>query len=126
VAPAAVRDRLERALAGRVELVDEEHATLVIRDAQLPEVLEALDAVRGAIGARTGAAPRDGTEPLTDREREVLSMLADGRSNRRIADALGISENTVKAHVGAILAKLGATTRTEAVTIGVRLGLVML
>ncbi|HEX3551279.1 MAG TPA: LuxR C-terminal-related transcriptional regulator, partial [Candidatus Elarobacter sp.] len=60
------------------------------------------------------------------RERQVLAMLADGRSNRRIAEALAISENTVKAHVAAILAKLGATTRTEAVTAGVRLGLLML
>ncbi len=65
-------------------------------------------------------------EPLTAREREVLAMLGDGRSNRRIAAALGISENTVKAHVAAVFAKLGATTRTEAVTAGVRLGLVML
>ncbi len=65
-------------------------------------------------------------EPLTPREGHVLAMLADGLSNRRVAAALGISENTVKAHVAAILAKLGATTRTEAVTAGVRLGLVML
>ena len=65
-------------------------------------------------------------EALTERERQVLAMLADGLSNRRLASALGISENTVKAHVAAILAKLGATTRTEAVTAGVRLGLLML
>jgi DNA-binding NarL/FixJ family response regulator len=56
----------------------------------------------------------------------VLAMLADGLSNRRIAERLAISENTVKAHVAAIFAKLGATTRTEAVTLGVRSGLLML
>ena len=53
-------------------------------------------------------------------------MLARGLSNRRIGERLAISENTVKAHVGAVLAKLGAATRTEAVAIGIRLGLVML
>jgi NarL family two-component system response regulator YdfI len=90
--------------------------------------LVVLDAsARDALGtpARTSAnAVR--IETLTDREREVLSMLANGWSNHRIAARLAISDNTVKAHVASILAKLGATTRTEAVTLGIRLGLVML
>lgn len=69
--------------------------------------------------------PATGTEPLTPREREVLGMLAEGAGNKQIARRLGISEHTVKFHVGSILAKLGAVSRTEAVTIGVRQGLIM-
>lgn len=65
-------------------------------------------------------------EVLTARERDVLALLADGRGNRDIAQALGISEHTVKFHLGAIFGKLGATTRTEAVRRALRLGLVEL
>jgi len=65
-------------------------------------------------------------EPLTPREREVLQMLAAGLANKEIAGRLGISEHTVKFHVGAILGKLGAESRTEAVALGIRRGLVML
>lgn len=93
-------------------------AGLVVLD---PSVRDALAPATAAL--RGTAAP---AEPLTARERQVLAMLANGLSNRRIAERLAISENTVKAHVAAIFAKLGATTRTEAVTLGVRLGLVML
>ncbi len=65
-------------------------------------------------------------EALTAREREVLALLADGVGNREIAHALGISEHTVKFHLGAIFGKLGAATRTEAVRRGLRLGLIAL
>lgn len=65
-------------------------------------------------------------EALTAREREVLVLLADGVGNREIAHALGISEHTVKFHLGAIFGKLGAATRTEAVRRGLRLGLIAL
>ncbi len=63
---------------------------------------------------------------LTPREVEVLRLLADGASNKIIAHKLGISDHTVKFHVTSILSKLNAGTRTEAVTLGVRLGLVYL
>lgn len=53
-------------------------------------------------------------EELTIRERDVLGLLAEGRSNRRIAAALGISEHTVKFHLASIFGKLGVSTRTEA------------
>jgi DNA-binding NarL/FixJ family response regulator len=61
-----------------------------------------------------------GIEALTGREREVLAELAKGRSNREIARALGVSEKTVKAHVSAILAKLGVQDRTQAALLAVR------
>jgi len=65
-------------------------------------------------------------EPLTLRETEVLSLLVDGLSNRAIAARLGISEHTAKFHVGAVLGKLGAQNRSEAVALAARLGLVVL
>jgi len=65
-------------------------------------------------------------EPLTRREREVLQMLAAGLANKEIASRLHISDHTAKFHVAAILGKLGAATRTEAVALGIRRGLVLL
>lgn len=65
-------------------------------------------------------------EALTERESDVLALLALGRSNKEIAAGLGISERTVKFHVSAILGKLGATNRTEAVSIAAQRGLVNL
>lgn len=65
-------------------------------------------------------------EPLTSRETEVLSMLAEGAGNREIATRMKISEHTVKFHVSSILAKLGAATRTEAVSRGYREGLIVI
>jgi DNA-binding NarL/FixJ family response regulator len=64
--------------------------------------------------------------PLTEREQEVLGWLARGRVNKEIAAGLGISERTVKFHVSSIFNKLGATNRTEAVTLAVQRGLVSL
>jgi len=66
------------------------------------------------------------TESLTPRELEVLALMAQGLPNKTIALRLVISEHTVKFHVGAILAKLGAASRTEAVTLAARQGLLML
>lgn len=65
-------------------------------------------------------------EPLTRREREVLQMLAAGLGNKEIAARLNISDHTAKFHVASILGKLGAATRTEAVALGIRRGLVLL
>jgi NarL family two-component system response regulator YdfI len=65
-------------------------------------------------------------EPLTRREREVLQMLAAGLGNKEIAARLAISDHTAKFHVASILGKLGAATRTEAVALGIRRGLVLL
>jgi NarL family two-component system response regulator YdfI len=73
----------------------------------------------------TPRAPRT-AERLSAREMEVLEMLAEGHSNKTIAYRMGISEHTVKFHVTSILAKLGAGSRTEAVTLGIRQGLILL
>ena len=65
-------------------------------------------------------------EGLTAREREVLALLAEGLANKAIAARLGISEHTAKFHVNAILGKLGAESRAEAIVRAARLGLVVL
>jgi two-component system, NarL family, response regulator YdfI len=68
----------------------------------------------------------DDGQDLTTRETEVLRMLAEGLGNKQIAARLGISEHTVKFHVASIFAKLHASTRTEAVMLGARRGLVVI
>jgi DNA-binding NarL/FixJ family response regulator len=65
-------------------------------------------------------------EGLTPREQEVLGLLSEGLSNKHIAARLGITERTAKFHVNAILGKLGAESRTEAVVLAARLGLIVL
>jgi NarL family two-component system response regulator YdfI len=65
-------------------------------------------------------------ERLTPREIEVLQLLSEGLGNKEIAGRLNISEHTAKFHVASIMGKLGATSRTEAVTLGIRHGFVMI
>jgi NarL family two-component system response regulator YdfI len=77
-------------------------------------------------GLLVNPQPASLAEPLTPREVEVLGMLAEGQSNKSIAHRLGISEHTVKFHVTSIMGKLNAGSRTEAVTQGIRQGLIML
>ena len=72
-----------------------------------------------------GSMPRT-VEPLTSRELEVLQMLALGLGNKSIASRLTISEHTVKFHISSIFSKLNASSRTEAVTLGLRQGLILL
>lgn len=85
-----------------------------------------LEAMLGADSPLPLAAPSPEPGILTAREREVLRMLADGAANKTIAWKLNISEHTVKFHVASILAKLNASTRTEAVTLGIRRGLILI
>jgi len=70
--------------------------------------------------------PEPGEEELTSRETEVLHMMTAGLTNREIGSTLGISEHTVKFHIASIFGKLGTSTRTEAVTEGIRRGLILL
>jgi DNA-binding NarL/FixJ family response regulator len=104
-------------------------------DATAEELTAAIAATRAgllalhpdAVGA---AAPTAATAvapmALTPREHDVLEMMAEGMSNRAIALRLKISRHTVKFHVASVLTKLGARSRTEAVTAGVRQGLISL
>ncbi|MFE9218050.1 response regulator [Streptomyces lavendulae] len=100
------------ALAGAIRSVHAGHVLLQ------PEVAEALLAAQDDQPAGAG---RPGA--LTDREREVLGLIADGRSNREIARALVLSEKTVKTHVSNILMKLDLSDRTQAALWAVRHGL---
>ncbi len=83
-------------------------------------------ALAGAALAGGGVVPDAPAEPLTPREREVLQLLAEGLSNKAIALRLDISDHTVKFHVNAIMTKLDAQSRTDAVVRAMRLGLVLL
>ena len=97
-----------------------------IRTAQTGQAMIA-PSVAGRL-LRTLSRPRSAStvdaDRLTRREREVLELIAAGRSNKRIAFELGIAEKTVKTHVGHVFAKLGVTDRTQAALIAVRSGLV--
>jgi DNA-binding NarL/FixJ family response regulator len=75
------------------------------------------------LAAAPNVAPSD---PLTPREQEVLQLLAEGLPNKVIAQRLTISEHTVKFHINAILGKLGAQSRTDAVVRATRSGLLLL
>lgn len=84
--------------------------------------------LRALTGARAAAAPPVGptTEPLTEREREVLVLIAKGLRNKEIADTLFISERTVKFHANALYQKLNVTSRTEAVSFALQHNLITL
>jgi len=122
----AARDRLRPDLiAAGFEIVSELSARPV--DGRI----DGLDDVDAIVEARTElpALDRDEdsgtiTEALTPRELDVLARMAEGLSNKAIAAALGISDQTVKFHVAAIIGKLGANNRTDAVRRAIRQGLV--
>lgn len=111
---------------------------LVLRDTAAAEALvaalhaaaEGLAVLDPALAAAVLPVPESPSDPLveelTPRELEVLQLLAEGLSNRGIGQRLGISEHTVKFHVNALMGKLGAQSRTEAVVRATRLGLIIL
>ena len=71
-----------------------------------------------------GQPPEPGLD-LTEREREVLALMVEGLNNTQIAGRLSVSPSTIKSHVSNILSKLGVSSRTEAVTLALRHGLVI-
>ncbi|AFZ30472.1 two component transcriptional regulator, LuxR family [Gloeocapsa sp. PCC 7428] len=87
---------------------------------------ETLDVLLSLLPASSRTSPTSPMQALTAREIEVLAMIAEGWSNKAIARHLHISEHTVKFHVSSIFTKLNVSSRTEAVTIGARQGLIML
>jgi len=87
---------------------------------------DTVGALQPGPSASTRAGVVSARQPLTPREIEVLGMIAEGLGNKIIAARLGISEHTVKFHIASIFVKLNARSRTEAVTIGVRQGLLMI
>jgi DNA-binding NarL/FixJ family response regulator len=98
-----------------------------VTTAQLVAAISATVAGFAVTLPRTPSGPEEsipGSEHLTAREVEVLRWMARGYRNKQLAAALNISEHTAKFHVSSVMAKLGARTRTEAVTIGVTRGLV--
>jgi DNA-binding NarL/FixJ family response regulator len=99
------------------------------RDIVLVPVPEEADVVVDEAAVRAGArldGAENGDRSLTRRELSVLRLVAHGLGNKEIASELGISTHTVKYHLASLLAKLGVHSRTEAVTIGLRKGLVPL
>jgi NarL family two-component system response regulator YdfI len=112
---------------------------LLPRDAGAAEILAAVEAAANGMavldpreletllaGAAVPAPATGENRTLTARELEVLRMMAEGAANKAIAWKLSISEHTAKFHVASILTKLNASTRTEAVTVGIRRGLILL
>ena len=109
---------------------------VVLRDQVGPGIQAALAAVRNGLTVVDTALaeqlvppapkPSTGKGQLTERERQVVQLLADGLSNKLIADRLGISDHTAKFHVNGVMMKLGASTRTEAVVEAMRRGLIRL
>ena len=84
----------------------------------------AAESLAGVYGDHPLEPDAELSQEITSRETDVLRMLAEGLVNKDIAAGLGISEHTVKFHISSILDKLGASTRTEAVTLGIRRGLI--
>lgn len=112
---------------GAAELVDAVRRVAAGDGVLAPEVTRrvlaaSVSAPVGPAPADATAAPPPGLDLLTTREREVLVLLARGRSNQQVADALTVSETTAKTHVSRVLAKLGCRTRLEAATLAHRAG----
>lgn len=100
----------------------------ILKDARRDEVLDAIRRVHAGEthlppDLSTRLARRISDNPLTEREHDVLVLLADGKSNREIGAQIHIEETTVKSHLKSIFTKLHVATRTEAVSVALRRGL---
>jgi two-component system NarL family response regulator len=101
----------------------------ILKDVERPELAAAIRAVhegRRVIPEWAGSklAERAQTKELTDRELEVLQLLAEGRTNKEIASVLGVSEGTIKAHLGHVFCKMGVADRTQALLAALRRGII--
>ena len=138
VAPAIVLLSADAQPAWSSELLRLGVRAMLPRDAAPAEVLAAVEAastglavvdphdLEALLSASNPTTASAESTVLTPRELEVLGLMAEGAANKNIAWKLGISEHTVKFHVASILAKLNASTRTEAVAIGIRKGMILI
>lgn len=131
IAIVAASEKLRSSLAAALRASEEfEVVGVAASSAGVPP---SADIVLFARGGDTSANTRQRTSGetavgtvLSNREREILALLADGLVNKQIAARLGISTNTVKTHLELLFDKLGVTTRAEAVATGVKRGLLLL
>ena len=128
VAPSA---RLRASLAAALRASPEfEVVGVTASDANVPSSVEVVLVAHegGDSGPRIQPTRSDAIvgPVLSNREREILALLADGLANKQIAARLGISKNTVKTHIELLFDKLAVSTRAEAVATGVRRGLLLL
>jgi DNA-binding NarL/FixJ family response regulator len=122
VEEAMVRDALEAGAAGYLlKDADADQVAAAVRAATAGQMH--LDPTVARLLADSVRRPRNPGSSLTPREREVLALVAQGASNRQIAEALVVSERTARTHVSAILSKLGLVSRTQAALWAVRQGL---
>jgi DNA-binding NarL/FixJ family response regulator len=105
---------------------DAEQLDLAVRASEAGLVLLDLPVAATTLAPVATLASPSASEPLTPRELQVLQLVAQGLPNKGIARRLGITENTAKFHVASLCGKLGASGRTEAVTIAARRGLILL
>ena len=119
VGPSSRRQRLRAELPDGIDVVAEATTLSAARRSG-----SAADAYLVAAASVADDDPL--VEPLTPRELQVLGLVADGLPNKAIAAALGISDETVKFHLGSIFGKLGASNRTDAVRMALRRGLIPL
>jgi DNA-binding NarL/FixJ family response regulator len=122
---ARLRSQLDRA---SIEIVGEFPNVAAARRSEMDFdaiiMAEAASGRRGSLDLVSDDGPA--AEPLTERETQVLELMAEGLPNKAIAVELGISDQTVKFHVSSIAGKLGAANRTDAVRRAVRRGLIAL
>lgn len=126
VALVTTREQARRARASGAMAVLPRGVDAAALGAAVSAVLEGLAVSDPSLEPSPSAMPRrdEAEENLTPRELEVLGLVAEGLSNKAVAARLGIRESTVKDHVNSILEKLGAQSRTEAVTLALRRGLI--
>ena len=119
-----LRSGVRAILSRESEPEDVLSAIVAVHDGLVLLSMPAAESLAAVFGDQAPEFEDELSEEITSRETDVLRMLAEGLVNKDIAARLGISEHTVKFHISSILDKLGASTRTEAVTQGIRRGLI--
>jgi two-component system, NarL family, response regulator YdfI len=119
-----LRSGVRAILSRESEPEDVLSAIFAVYDGLVLLSMPAAESLAAVFGDQPPQVEDELSEEITSRETDVLRMLAEGLVNKDIAARLGISEHTVKFHISSILDKLGASTRTEAVTQGIRRGLI--